>query len=449
MVAIINSSKSFHRPFNYNENKVAEGAATCIAAEGYPKDLADLSLSNKLNLLLHQSALHKTVERPAIHISLNFDPSDKLTDEKMTKIAADYMQRIGFGGQPYLIYRHKDTAHPHMHIVTTKVKGDGMLIPTQYIGRDKSEPARIALEKKYGLVPAQRDQLKALYRPEPVQAAKVIYSKSKTRAAIQNVLNGTLSEYRYAGLPQLNAVLRQYNVQAFRGSENSRTYKHGGLYYRALQDGEPAGKPIKASDLFVEMSKEEDAFNNKPTLAYLQHRFENFPPTLAAKSRLKKTLNLALHMKAPLSLEQFAEDLKNDKIDTVIRRSDQGLVYGITYVDHRDRNLSVFNGSELGKEYSAAAVMEKCYQNWQELENRMKEDSPRHHSPTIHTSQTSPASDNEPPLPPLDLSLVPNEIMSLLETLFGAEDYEGPVPYEHRLDRKKRKKRKRNNPNDN
>ena len=89
------------------------------------------------------------------------------------------------------------------------------------------------------------------------------YGRNETKRAITNVLDAVLKNYRYTTLPELNAVLQQYNVIADRGNENSRVYQNNGLTYRILDEhGEKVGAPIKASD-----------FYNKPTLKFLEERF--------------------------------------------------------------------------------------------------------------------------------------------------------------------------------
>jgi hypothetical protein len=75
MVAVIKTGHSILRLLNYNENKVKEGVAVCIAAENYPMDAADLSFQQKLARLVNQAALNENVTRNSVHISLNFDPS--------------------------------------------------------------------------------------------------------------------------------------------------------------------------------------------------------------------------------------------------------------------------------------------------------------------------------------------------------------------------------------
>src|SRR5690606_27013695 len=91
----------------------------------------------------------------AVHISLNFHPDEKLTEETLKELAHEYMERMGFGAQPYLVYQHFDAGHPHLHIVTTNIRNDGSRIALYRIGKYESESARKAIENKYGLIKAK------------------------------------------------------------------------------------------------------------------------------------------------------------------------------------------------------------------------------------------------------------------------------------------------------
>lgn len=349
MVAIIKTGHSIHRIVNYNENKVKEGVAACISAANYPKDADKLSLKNKLNRLLHQAALNSNVSRNSVHVSLNFDPSENYSKEKLEAIANTYMERIGFGNQPYLVYQHHDAGHPHIHIVSIKVREDGSRIDTQNIGRNQSEKARKEIEKEFQLVKAEDSKRLKQYQLKPLNTEKIQYGKSETKRSILNVLNEVLYSYKYASIPELNAVLKQFNVMADSGSENSRIYKNNGLTYRLLDTkGNKIGVPIKASD-----------FYNKPTLKFLNERFVvNEKERLPHKARVKNAIDLLLIKKPGIGLDGLIKGLEKESIQTVLRQNKEGIIYGITYIDHRSK--SVFNGSSLGKPYSANGIQERC-----------------------------------------------------------------------------------------
>jgi hypothetical protein len=350
MVAVIHQSTGLRNILNYNEQKVKAGLAVCLEAGFYPVDAADLNFHQKLRRLEMLTELNQRTKYNSVHISLNFDPSEKLPDDLLKVIAEEYLGKLGFSGQPYLLYRHEDAGHPHLHIVATNILPDGKAIHLHNLGKRKSEPARKEIEIKYGLIKAEESKLQRAYKLKPVNAARVLYGKSETKRAIGNVLQTVLPLYKYASLAELNAVLRQYNIVADRGEENSRIFRHSGLVYRVLDEkGNKVGVPIKASLFFKDT-----------TLKFLEGKFE--ANKLAkddpkAKLRLKNAIDLYF-LGRDKSLEGLVAALKKQGVDTVLRRNDEGLIYGITYVDHQSK--CVFNGSNLGKAYSANAIRERC-----------------------------------------------------------------------------------------
>jgi hypothetical protein len=349
MVAVIKTGHSIRRILNYNEQKVKERVAKCLFAANYAKDAEDLTFHNKLNRLLNQAALNENVTRNSVHISLNFDPSEKLSDEQLKDISETYMHKIGFGEQPYLVYQHHDAGHPHIHIVTIKVRADGSRIDMQNIGRNQSETARKEIEKLFGLLKAEDSKKRQQQGLRAVNAQRVQYGKSATKRAITNVLDVVLNTYKYASFPELNAVLKQYNVLADKGSEGSRIYENKGLVYRVLDAaGNPTGVPIKASD-----------FYNKPTLKYLQEKFlENETAKEPHRKRVKNAIDLVFLKRVSLPFHDLIKALQKAGIDTVVRQNEEGVIYGITFVDHTSK--CVFNGSALGKQYSSKALLERC-----------------------------------------------------------------------------------------
>lgn len=433
MVTVIKTGNSIHRIFNYNENKVKEGVAECIGAGNFPIDTDKMSLSVKLNRFLKQLELNENVKRNSVHISLNFHPSEShLSKEKLLEIAGTYMEKIGFGKQPYLVYQHHDAGHPHIHLVSLKVRPDGSRIDMNNIGRNQSEQARKTIEKEFGLVSAEAQKKQEQYRLNPVSAAKVLYGMSQTKMAIQNVLEAVLSQYRYTSLPELNAVLKQYNVMAERGSENSRVFQHNGLLYRILDaEGNPVGVPIKAS-----------LFYNQPTLKSLQEKFkENEAKRMPHKTQIKNAIDMFLAAKKA-TLPELIKTLEKQGIHVALRHNNTGLIYGITYVDHQTK--CVFNGSVLGKQYSAKAIQERCQQK-AVLEQKLPPHSAQ--EPTGLQPQAS-AFEAETKAHPnvMQITAPLKEIENLLDALMQTEQTSNYLPYQ--LKRKK-KRRKRTNQNNN
>ncbi|KAA5548105.1 relaxase/mobilization nuclease domain-containing protein [Adhaeribacter rhizoryzae] len=349
MVAVIHTSRNLRRAFNYNEQKVKEGKAECILAGNYVQQVEALTISQKLNRLLKQASLNERTKVNSVHISLNFDPSEQLPTDRLKEIATAYLEKIGFGEQPFLVYQHHDAAHPHVHLVTTNIQPDGKRISLHNLGKNVSEIARQEIEQSFGLVKAKDHSKRQLSDLEPVSVQKVQYGKSETRRAIGQVLNKVLQEYKYTSLPELNAVLRQYNVEADRGSEHSKMYQHRGLLYRLLDEqGNRVGVPIKAS-----------AFYQQPTLKYLESKFKlNQTAREPSKVRVKNAVDLTFLKQPNISLAGLKDRLKKEGISLVLQLSKDGRIYGITYVDHRTKG--VYKGSDLGKKYSAPGIQERC-----------------------------------------------------------------------------------------
>lgn len=134
MVAKIKSGKSLIGALNYNENKIIAGKAELIATNGYTKSNEVLSFQDKLFRLTDLAGRNLRTKTNTMHLSLNFDVNEKIATDKLITIADDYMKRIGFEYQPYLIYHHFDAGHPHIHIVTTNIQADGKRISLNNIG---------------------------------------------------------------------------------------------------------------------------------------------------------------------------------------------------------------------------------------------------------------------------------------------------------------------------
>lgn len=348
MVARINTSENMSKVLNYNEHKVRQNEAEILWAQNFLKDAKDLSFSDKIRWFEKFTSLNERTKTNTLHVSLNFDSSEKLGNDKLIEIANAYMEKIGFGEQPYLIYRHYDAGHPHAHIVSINIRSDGSRISLHNIGRNQSEKARKEIEIDFGLVKAQGKKLDDSLKLIPVSAQKVRLGKSSVKRAISNVLGLVINQYKYSSLPELNAVLKLYNVLADRGEKDSVMYKVNGLVYRVLDDkGNKISPPIKASSFYM-----------KPTLKNLQERFsENEKLKQPHARRIKTAIDYVLLKKAGKGLDELINDLNKERISVVLRQNKGGIIYGITYVDHQTK--CVFNGSDLGKAYSSKMILER------------------------------------------------------------------------------------------
>lgn len=425
MVAIIKTGNSIRGMVQYNEQKVRKGVADCIHMENYPMDVSQSTKQERLKMLLNLASRNKNVRRNSVHISLNFAPGEQLAPSDLKNIAREYMDRIGFGEQPYLIYEHRDAGHPHIHIATVKIRHDGSRIETQQIGKNKSEPARKYLEQRYGLVSAEA-QGEALFKLQPISVTKLNYGKTETKRAIGNVLQHVLKNYKFTSIPELNAVLQLYHVTADRGAEDSRIYKNKGLVYRVLDEqGNKIGVPIKAS-----------SYHFKPTLKAVTSQFVK--NELGRQKHLKSTratIDWVLLQQKGMAIQTFTEALEQQGVGTVLRVNTEGRLYGITYIDHKSR--CVFNGSTLGKKYSAKAILESLDKSTESVSERPEKKTAIDNRNTALTqgqvkekNDLTDSGEQEN-----------NQSKGLVETLLTPEESFQYLPFEWR--KKKKKKRKK------
>lgn len=348
MVAKIVIGKSIRGILHYNEQKVAKGEATLILSSGFAGDIEKMSFHNKVQRFNHLTVLKPSVKTNALHITLNFDASEKIDNTKMQQIAIVYMERIGFGEQPFLAYRHNDVAHQHVHIATTSIQRNGIPINLHNIGRTISEPVRKEIEREFNLVVAESRK----YNPEPgikpADPKQIHYGHIPTKRALSNVITAVTNSYKFTSLAELNAVLKQFNVTADRGQEDTEMYQKKGLIYSLLDmQGNKVGVPIKAS-----------AFYSKPTLRNLEKKFEkNEEKRKPFKNNLISRIDTILYKYENITKNTLIAELNKQGVSLIFRQNEQGYVFGTTFVDHQ--NKTVFNGSDLGKNYSAKGLTDQ------------------------------------------------------------------------------------------
>lgn len=181
-----------------------------------------------------------------------------------------------------------------------------------------------------------------------INPEKAIYGKSETKRSISNIVNAVVKNYKFASLPEFNAVLRQYNVIADRGKEGMKMYEKNGLLYSLLDDkGNKVGIPIKAS-----------ALSGKPTLKYLQDQFKlNQILKEPDKESLIKTIDSFFNITPRHTKINFCDYMNFYGINAVFRENKDGRVYGLTFIDKKKG--AVFNGSDLGKNYSGQTLIKR------------------------------------------------------------------------------------------
>jgi len=400
--------KSIRRALSYNERKLTSNRADLLLAANFPFEDRLMGFSAKMKVFQSLIDRNPKIGTNALHISLNFPPDEILTEDKLRAIAGEYMEQIGFAEQPFLVYRHRDANHPHIHIVTTNLRRYGRPLNMHNLAKDKSDPARKRLERQFALIPAE-SRPRQQWKPDDIAPWPARYGKEETKHAITNIVGKVISSYKFASLEEFNAVLAQFRISAYRGSPGSRMYNAGGLVYQILdKDGNRVGIPVKASSIAP-----------SPTLRNLEKRFARGElGKMAARDRTKRTIGHCLSQ--PGGEEVIRKRLEKADIGVVIERDMAGSVKNAFIIDHRRR--AVFTADELGINPIALVRTSGAADN---AEAQIPGAIPKNEKGGT---------------PVIQQIAIPASTLALINTLFaGEQDDIGPVDT-HEYKRKKRRK---------
>ena len=337
MIAKIGKGANLYGVITYNFQKVASENGEILGLNNMPESFdGTYSVSYLMKCFDPYLTANNKTEKPIRHISLNPDPNDKVVDDDLINIANEYMKKMGFGNQPYIIFKHTDIERTHMHIVTTCVKSDGKKIP-DYNDHGKSMTICRNIEKEYGLLPATEKLTKDELNFRPVN-----HKKGNIKSQISAVVRYIPQHYQFQTLGGYNALLSLFNITAEEVKGEIQGQPKSGLVYFALDEkGNKASNPFKAS-----------LFGKKAGMEFLLSHFEESKIAMKsspAKSILKNTCESVLAITN--SEIEFKKQLAKQGINIVVRRNDEGRIYGVTFIDHESH--SVWNGSQLGKNLSA------------------------------------------------------------------------------------------------
>lgn len=121
-------------------------------------------------------------KKTVFHCSLNPHPDEKLSDETLMQIAREYMEALGYGNQPYIVFKHNDIAREHIHIVSLRVDSEGRKLNDRFEKR-RSKQITDALERKYNLIPSSKVSGKV-----ETETPKVDIGKGNIREQVASVL---------------------------------------------------------------------------------------------------------------------------------------------------------------------------------------------------------------------------------------------------------------------
>lgn len=341
MVAKINRGASLYGAIIYNQQKVNEDTARIIAGNRMITDsLYDPDRIVRQTMFAFESylAANRNTEKPILHISLNPTLDDNLTDSQFADLARAYMQKMGYGNQPYIVYLHEDIDRRHIHIVSTCVNENGEKIDDTYEWNRSMKACR-ELEQMFGLKQIA-DKRRELLEP---YLKKADYTRGDVKQQVSNILKSVFTSYRFQSFGEYSAMLSCFNIEAkqVKGEFDGKPYS-GIIYTMTDDNGKPICTPIKSSLIGKRFGFE----GVEKRIAYNAQEFR----AKRWQPKIRNDVALAMHGSRG-NREEFVHLLGSKGIDVVFRENDAGRIYGVTFIDHHNRE--VYNGSRLGKEFSA------------------------------------------------------------------------------------------------
>ena len=415
MIAKISSGNSIFGALAYNQTKIDEKQAKVILTNRMiePRD-GNYTVGVSMRSFEPYLAANQKTESPILHISLNPYPKDVLTDDQLSEIAQEYMEKLGYGNQPFIVYKHEDIDRHHLHIVSVRVDENGKKLDHNFEYRKSMEICR-QIEQKYHLIAADNKEK----QPE-LSIKGIAYGETNLKSQIAGVIRPLMKSYHFQTMGEFKALLSLYHITVEKIKGGTADKMFYGLVYSAIDGkGERIGKPFKSS-----------LFGKTVGYEALQQRMLQSGEIIKQKrlkDRCKTVLTKA--MKSPGNRVKFEKQLIANGINVVFRQNDAGRIYGVTFIDQQ--NKCVLNGSRLGKEFSAN-IFNELFASSKENQNSQQQ---QHANSTIgHTDKPDfkPQHDTD------------NSYESI--NLFSMDTNGGTDMEEEAFIRRMRKKKKRKKP---
>ncbi|WP_251621671.1 conjugal transfer protein MobB [Odoribacter lunatus] len=343
MIAKITGGKSIYGVLRYNGLKTDDGKAEVLLQNNMlasPDNRFDMGLC--MRSFAPCLIANRRTEKPVIHISLNPAPKDRVTDRELSEMAERYMQGMGYGNQPYIVFKHADIDRQHLHIVSVRVDESGRKIKSDFENRRSMEICR-KLEREYGLHVAGKEE-----RTDTPELKKLDYPRGDVKHQVGNIVKYLFENYRFQSFGEFRTLLELFNVtvEEVKGSIYDKPY-HGLLYVATDDHGKRIGTPFKSS-----------LFGKSVGCEALEEKFKESAQAIK-EERIREKLYLVLKQVMPqiTDREDFTRRLKEKGIGVFFRQNENGRIYGVTFIDHKKR--TVLNGSRLGKEFSANMFQER------------------------------------------------------------------------------------------
>lgn len=229
--------KGFRGALRYNLEKVEKGVA----------EILDHSFASTTERIIMKEIQMVKVLRPNLqryfyHTSINFPPAEDLSNEKMKQIGLDYLEANGFTQHQFIMFRHYDADHPHLHILVNRIAYDGTVVSDSN-DFSRSEKVLRELEKKYKLtqvMPSKEAKVRAITKDEleMMKRTNAPSHKMKLQSIIRKILQDKpgLTAEEFIKALRNNRINVLFN-QASTGYVSGISYGYDGMIIKGSKLG--------------------------------------------------------------------------------------------------------------------------------------------------------------------------------------------------------------------
>jgi hypothetical protein len=302
MIAKQSIGSSFMGALNYNLKKMSSPDQ---------KERAELLATNFISLekgIIKKevdlvASLNPRLKKNTYHTSLNFAQGENVSNEKMLAVAREYMEQMGFDDNPYFVFRHHDSNHPHCHILALRTKFDGSTV-TDSNNYKRSEKIVRQLERKYGLQQAEDSERSILRAPDKDELEMVQRTgRASRKMVLQEKVNSALLQSR--SLKSFINHLEQAGVQVL--FNQASTGRVSGITYFMddfMAKGQALGNRFKWANIIKSLDYEQTRDSQEISQANSRTRAKH------GEGKAGSSADLGLHRENPANHQGGTEGLE-------------------------------------------------------------------------------------------------------------------------------------------
>lgn len=312
MVVKINpASPHVGTSLQYNEKKVAEGKASVA----FFFNIDDPT--NPIKTFEHYEHANIRTEKVSFHASINPGPNDNMSESQVIEFAKELMNRLGYGKQPYIIYRHDDIDRKHYHIVSVRVNKEGRKI-NDFKERKRCQEIMKDLSPKYGFHIGKGNGKEEI--PSPYMG----FDKRKGNYAAQiEFLADHAMRYHFTTVKQYDTIMRSLQVEVIPTQKRRKPYSV--FYGLHKKSGRRCTPPIDSRKI------------NVPRLETIDKHIRQCKDSVKVREKDRAANIIRVVLRYGTSELHFRRILAKQGILIDLSKNIDGTIFGSTIVDHQTK----------------------------------------------------------------------------------------------------------------